>query len=249
MTQLSFDLDFRTAYGRDNYFVGPSNQTAIDFIDKWPDWGRVPFLIVYGDEGSGKKHLASVWQDKSNAGIFDAKRFRQTPLEEIISKPCDLIIHQLHLLIGDEESEEKLFHIYNHFFNSTPGRYVLLTSRFAPSELDIDLADLASRLRGATSFRIKSPDDEILLQVLGKQLNDKGFQVTEELLKYALLRMDRSWAMPRRLAETVSRMSLETKKGLSRKLIQEALINIEQGPENQPYGKVIPPAAGKLNHS
>ena len=36
-TQLSFDLPVRAALGQDDFFLSPSNQTAVTMIDKWKD--------------------------------------------------------------------------------------------------------------------------------------------------------------------------------------------------------------------
>lgn len=225
-SQLSFNLDFRPAYGREDFFVGAPNEEAIVSIDRWPDWGASPFLIIYGDEGSGKKHISSVWQSKSNAAVFDARSFADVKLDVILSNSPNIILHQLHLILGDRELEEKLFHIYNHYIGHQ--KHVLLTSRSAPAELDITLPDLKSRILSSRNVRIKNPDDVLLIQVLGKQLSDKGFQPTEDLLAYAIKLMERSWTMPKRLADMLNKMSLDTQKGLTKKMIRETIIKIEQ---------------------
>ena len=228
MSQLSFNLDFRPAYGREDFFVGHSNEEAIFSIDKWPDWGVSPFLVIYGDEGSGKKHIASVWQSKSNARVMDATSFADADLQEILDATPNIILHQLHLILGEPELEEKLFHIYNRYINLEDKKHVLMTSRFAPGELDITLPDLKSRLLSSRNVRIKNPDDTLLVQVLGKQLHDKGFQPTGELLEYAVKFMERSWTMPKRLSDTISKMSLDKQKGLTKKMIRDAIIALEE---------------------
>lgn len=246
--QLSFNLDFRPAYGREDFFVGYSNEEAIVSIDHWPDWGVSPFLVIYGAEGSGKKHIASVWQSKSNALVLDAKTFPDMRLGDIIAETPNIILHQLHLVLGDRQLEEKLFHIYNHYIGLTDKKHVLMTSRFAPSELDIVLPDLKSRILSSRNVRIKNPDDILLMQVLGKQLNDKGFQPTEDLLNYAVKLMERSWAMPKRLAETLNKMSLDKQRGLTKTMIREAIISIEQHNDHQ-KDLFTPPATGGFDHS
>lgn len=228
MSQLSFNLDFRPAYGREDFFVGNSNEEAIISIDHWPDWGASPFLIIYGDEGSGKKHIASVWQSKSKAIVLDAKTFPDADLQEILETAPNIILHQLHLILGEPELEEKLFHIYNRYIGLVDKKHVLMTSRFAPSELDITLPDLKSRILSSRNVRIKNPDDTLLIQVLGKQLNDKGFQPTEEMLNYAVKLMERSWTMPKRLSDALNKMSLDKQKGLTKKMIREAIMTLEE---------------------
>ena len=244
--QLSFNLDFRPAYGREDFFVGVSNEEAIKTIELWPNWGKSPFLIVYGDEGSGKKHIASVWQSKSDAIVLDVKKFSDLELSDLFASTPNVILHQLHLILGEPELEEKLFHIYNHYIGLTDKRHLLITSRSAPSELDISLPDLKSRIFASRQVRIKYPDDVLLMQVLGKQLNDKGFQPTEELLQYAIKLMERSWAMPKRLTEVLNKMSLEEQKGLTKKMIRGAILKIEQSGEQQEPSTQL--AVSELRH-
>ena len=66
MQQIPMDLSFRSAQGRDNFFISSSNQLAADWIDRWPDWpGQIKGLNIVGDSGSGKSHLGAVWQEQS----------------------------------------------------------------------------------------------------------------------------------------------------------------------------------------
>lgn len=230
--QLSFNLDFRPAYGRDDFFVGSANEEAILNIDKWPDWGISPFLIIYGEEGSGKKHIASVWQRKSNAVLLDATSFPRTDLQQVLEETPNIILHQLHLLLGDRESEEKLFHLYNRYIGLNEKRHVLMTSRLSPSQEEIVIPDLRSRIMGSRIIRIRNPDDTMLMQVLGKQLTDKGFQPSEDLLQYAVNMMERSWTMPKKLADILNRISLDQKSKLTRKMVREGILHIEADHQN-----------------
>ncbi len=247
MTQLSFDLEFRAAYGRDDFIVGRSNEMAIRLIDRWPDWDMNPFLIVYGDEGSGKKHLASVWQKKSSAIVFSPEAFSKTDLLDILNAAPNIILYNLHEIVGNAVAEEKLFHIYNHYKELSDRKFVLITSRFAPSELNANFKDVQSRLNGSMTVKIDNPDDMLLMQVLGKQLHDRGFQPTEDLLRYAVKLMERSWTAPKRLAEILNKMSLDAQKGLTKRMIGDAISQIETLSDQDDL--FIPPAAGKLSLS
>ena len=66
--QLSFDLPAKTALGRDDFCVAPSNVMAVALLDpgfSWPS-GK---LVLTGPAGSGKTHLAHVWASQSGARI------------------------------------------------------------------------------------------------------------------------------------------------------------------------------------
>ena len=71
LRQLAFDLPGRTALGREDFFVAPSNALAVAKIDLWPRWSPTK-LVLTGPVGSGKTHLAAVWAGASGADIVSA---------------------------------------------------------------------------------------------------------------------------------------------------------------------------------
>src|SRR3954454_2701335 len=70
--QLVLDLPLRTAQGRDDFLVTPSNAAAVDMIDRYPDWPHHGVVLV-GGKGSGKSHLLEVWRQTSKAPLVLAK--------------------------------------------------------------------------------------------------------------------------------------------------------------------------------
>ena len=69
--QLILDLAHRQALGAEDFLVSRSNAAAVELIDRWPDWPH-PASLVIGTQGSGKTHLAHVWQLRSSAGLIAA---------------------------------------------------------------------------------------------------------------------------------------------------------------------------------
>ena len=60
--QLPLMLSYRKAFGREDFVVAPCNQEAVSWIDKWPNW-PVTAVLIYGESGSGKTHLASIFSE------------------------------------------------------------------------------------------------------------------------------------------------------------------------------------------
>ena len=68
--QLPLDLPVRNAMNAAGFVVSESNQDAVAWLDRWPDWPN-GILAVYGPPGGGKTHLAHVWQARSAARFLE----------------------------------------------------------------------------------------------------------------------------------------------------------------------------------
>src|SRR5436190_11349249 len=64
--QLAFALPHAESLTRDNFLEGPANEAALTLIERWPDWPN-RIMVLAGEEGSGKSHLASIWAERSGA--------------------------------------------------------------------------------------------------------------------------------------------------------------------------------------
>ncbi|MBL29002.1 MAG: DNA replication protein [Rhodospirillaceae bacterium] len=221
--QLVLDLGHRTALGREDFMVGSSNRSAVDWLDRWPDWpGRG--LVLYGAAGSGKSHLASVWQAVSGAGLLTAGD--ETVLRQATAahRPGECFVVEDVALPFDERA---LLHLYNAV--TADGGFLLLTARVAPSAMALGLPDLASRLRGLPSAALSDPDDDLLAVVLMKQLADRQLVVPVEVVAYLVQRMERSFDTARRLAAALDHASLVEQKKIDKVLAGKVLARLETG--------------------
>ena len=81
--QLALDLRHRPALGRDDFLVAASNEAAVRWIDRWPDW-PAPGMVLWGPPGCGKSHLAAVWRHRAGGPLL-------TPGEVAGSEPPALL--------------------------------------------------------------------------------------------------------------------------------------------------------------
>lgn len=225
--QLPLDLQFRPAYGRDDFLVTGSNKDAVAMIDAWPSsWGGFPALTIFGPAGSGKSHLAAVWAKRTDAASLSPAQFAQMEPHDIVALERHVALERLDLLSGDEKLEQKLFHLYNAM---NAGKHsLLLTSHVAPAKIDFALRDLSSRLRASSAVEIRQPDDDLFCYVLAKQLHDQGFVVPEKVAKYAVERMERSWPVMDSLVALLALRATAEKKGITVALVRAALLEMEQ---------------------
>lgn len=205
--QLTFDLPLRPAMGRDDFYVSTANAGAVVQIDAWRDWSTGK-LVLCGDAGAGKTHLAHVWAAQAGARIVSAVSVAEN-LEELSDAPA-LAVEDADGICEDADAEEALFHLHNAFFHR--GAPLLLTARKAPSRWGIVLPDLASRMAQAGLAQLDAPDDALLLAVMMKRAFDRQLAVTPKILAYAAPRLERSFAAADTFIARVDALALSEKR-------------------------------------
>ncbi len=220
--QLVLNLPYRPAVGREDFLVVPSNEEAVDAIDAWPDWQHHGLALV-GPAASGKSHLASVWQASSRAIFISTGDLSTKKVPEFLTSGAVVIED----LPGEGLDEPALFHLLN--LAREGDASVLLTSRTPPAHWPIKLPDLASRLRALPLAALNPPDDDLLQSVLIKLFSDRQLLVEVSVIKYLVVRMERSIEMAANLVAALDEAALSRKVKIGQRLAKEVLENLQSG--------------------
>lgn len=214
--QMVLDLPHRTALGREDFLVTPSNAAAVSVIDSYPGWPHHAVAIV-GPPGSGKTHLLEVWRQQSGAALVPASAVTEAAVPALMAKGA--------LAIDDAPGaaldERGLFHLLNHARQHRG--HVLIVSVQVPVSWQVRLPDLASRLKALPVAMLGAPDDELLRGVLVKLFGDRQLSIDAPLIAYMLARMPRSLEAASRLVADIDRRALEEKAEISRGLVSRVL--------------------------
>lgn len=214
--QLVLDLPLRTALGRDDFLVTPSNAAAVAMIDRYPDWPHHGVVLV-GDGGSGKTHLLEVWRQASGARLVSAAALGLEPPDRLLETGALAIDNAP----GDALDERALFHLLN--LTRETGGHVLIASASDPAQWAVRLPDLASRLKALAVARLDPPDDALLRGVLVKHFADRQIGVEEPVISYLMLRMPRSLDAARAIVAELDAMALAEKTPVTRALAARVL--------------------------
>lgn len=223
--QLALPLSFRNVKNHSNFILNKVNEVALSLIDEFNDIKNFknkfnfPVLILYGPPGSGKTHLAHIYQEITDAKFI--KKFNNFNLNEAkLGKS---------FIFDDFDKfsnlNEKLF---IHFFNEILlnfGSLLIITTK-PPNEITFNLSDLQSRIRSCISTKIELPNDEFLFSILVKELSDKKILLNDKLCLYIIQRIKRNYKSISLFAETLDIMSLEKKKKITLMHIKEVLSTI-----------------------
>jgi chromosomal replication initiation ATPase DnaA len=212
--QLAFSLDHAESFAREDFLAGPSNETALALVERWPDWPARTMLLV-GPEGSGKSHLAAIWARISGARVAAARTLEAAMLPAALATGA-LVVEDL----ADGRFDERaLFHLIN--LVREEGAFVLFTGRSAPAAWQTVIADLASRLRALPTVELAPPDDTLLRAVIVKLFADRQLAVEESVVAYLAARIERSFAGARSAVERLDREALRLKRPVTRALAGE----------------------------
>ena len=77
--QLALTLEHAESFAREDFLTGPSNESALALIERWPDWPARAVLLV-GPQDSGKSHLAAIWAELSGARFTAARSLASADL-------------------------------------------------------------------------------------------------------------------------------------------------------------------------
>nr|WP_315457884.1 DnaA/Hda family protein [uncultured Sphingorhabdus sp.] len=126
-------------------------------------------------------------------------------------------------VIDDAETTpaETLFNAWNRAQDKNVP--LLLVSRWQPGEWNIVLPDLQSRLGAALILEIAAPDDEMIEQLLQKQLADRGAAISIDALSYVKRRIERSYAGIEKFARAANAMALAENAPVNLALVKKVL--------------------------
>lgn len=205
--QLSLKLPYRPSYGRGDFLVAPCNFEAVQWIDHCDSW-CTPAIIIYGESGCGKSHLATTFSPVClDARIMDLSQLPTVCPKHTVIEHIDETVH-----------EETLFHLYNRITGQ--GSKLLMTARQIPQ---FRLKDLQSRINATPKIAISTPDEELIYAVFYKAFQDRQLMIEPKVIEYAVLRIPRSFEAVKKVFEQADSLSLSRGQKVTIPLMKSAI--------------------------
>ena len=220
LEQLPLSLSHPTDFYSDDLVVTKSNKSAYELIERWPDW-PMPVAVLVGPDGSGKTHFATVWADISKAQKIEPDQLDQAIT--FIEKGIPVLVEDMD---GVNLNEVVFFHLINSVKERrviNPKTTLLITARKGPSNWNVKLDDLASRLRSVTLATLEQPDDELLNAVAFKLFSDRQITVDPSVVEFLVSRSERSLFALGKTVDQIDRLALQRKSKITKALVSEAL--------------------------
>ncbi len=205
--QLALELARAPSYAADEFLVSPGNEAAHDAVMRWPAWPD-PVLLLVGPAGSGKSHLAAIWEERAKARRLDAAA---VAAEAAIDEP--LVLEDCDRHPPDEGA-------FFHFLNALRGTRgsLLMTARVEPGLWSIRTPDLLSRLRLSPVATIASPDSALIRAVIVKLFADRQIAIEEDVVNYAARHCEQSFAAVNRFVKLADETAMAAGRRITRPL-------------------------------
>ncbi|WP_041522944.1 DnaA regulatory inactivator Hda [Gilvimarinus agarilyticus] len=197
--QLSLGVSLKDDATFDNFYApeGSSNEQVIRALREQVEGAGEHFLYLWGASGVGLTHLL-----QASCHNAEARRMavQYLPLRELTGfapealldglEELDMVcLDGLEAVAGNPAWERALFNLYNALRDA--GRLLLVAAPQNPRELNIQLADLRSRLQWGVILKVQPLDDTDKQQALMRRARERGMELNEEVASYIVQRVPR----------------------------------------------------------
>ena len=197
------DPQLNRKYTFDSYIEGDCNRlarSAGEAVAKKPGGTAFNPLVIYGDVGLGKTHLAQAignhvlgeWENKSVLYVSSEKFTNQiiqyiknNAIQDFVNfyQQIDvLIVDDIQFLANKPKTQEIFFHIFNQLHQS--GKQLILTSDRAPKDLDGMQERLISRFKWGLTADLQTPDLETRMAILESKMNQEGVEMPNSVVEF-----------------------------------------------------------------
>lgn len=208
---VKVDSQLNPEYTFDIYIEGSCNRlarnAALAIADR-PGGTAFNPLVLYGDVGLGKTHLAHAAgnaivakQSKAKVLYVTTERFTNQVIQSIKNNATSdfmnfyqmidvLIIDDIQFLANRQKTQEIFFNIFNQLHQN--GKQIILTSDRPPKDLK-DVEDrLISRFKWGLSADLEVPDYETRRAILEAKMQREGIEIPDDVAQFVCYNIKKS---------------------------------------------------------
>jgi DnaA family protein len=220
MNQLGLPISLDSKMLLDNFIANSELVNLINqlFLDK-----KASEIYVYGLSGQGKTHvlqgvvLKALENDK-NAIYIDCTDPFPEHLFDFINQLSFISFDNVDLI--SNENQETFFDLYNRARQA--GVVILVSGSGLPADLNV-MKDLKTRLSLAAVYKLEELNDELTIDVLNKQMNDRNLTIDSKIYEYLFKNYSRDLNTLVSAMNELDKASLQSKKAISIPFVKSVL--------------------------
>jgi len=220
MNQLGLPISLDSKMLLDNFIA---NSELVNLIHQLFQDKKASEIYVYGLTGQGKTHvlqgvvLKALARDK-NAIYIDCIDSFPEHLLDFINQLSFISLDNVDLI--SKESQEIFFDLYNRARQA--GVVILVSGSSLPADLTV-MKDLKTRLSLAAVYKLEALNDELKMDVLNKQMNDRNLTIDSKIYEYLFKNYSRDLNTLVSAMNQLDKASLQSKKAISIPFVKKVL--------------------------
>jgi len=220
MNQLGLPISLDSKMLLDNFIA---NSELLNLIHQLFQDKKASEIYVYGLTGQGKTHvlqgvvLKALASDK-NAIYIDCIDSFPEHLLDFIDQLSFISLDNIDLI--SKENQEIFFDLYNRARQA--GVVILVSGSSLPADLTV-MKDLKTRLSLAAVYKLEALNDELTMDVLNKQMNDRNLTIDSKIYEYLFKNYSRDLNTLVSVMNQLDKASLQSKKAISIPFVKTVL--------------------------
>jgi len=220
MNQLGLPISLDSKMLLDNFIA---NSELVNLIHQLFQDKKASEIYVYGLTGQGKTHvlqgvvLKALASDK-NAIYIDCIDSFPEHLLDFIDQLSFISLDNVDLI--SKENQEIFFDLYNRARQA--GVVILVSGSSLPADLTV-MKDLKTRLSLAAVYKLEALNDELTMDVLNKQMNDRNLTIDSKIYEYLFKNYSRDLNTLVSAMNQLDKASLQSKKAISIPFVKTVL--------------------------
>jgi len=225
-TQLTLDLQLKDSFTFNNIVSG-ENQLLIDLLQSH-NLSSEKQIYIWGAHNTGKTHLMqalcqNIAQQNKSVSYLPLKQLIEYSPEvfqgqEAMDVCC---IDDVQLLQNKADWQESLFDLINRIRENN--KQLILTANQPPTEIDIQLKDLTSRLQWGPVFKLSELNDAEKCQALQQRAELRGFELADKVAGYLLNNYNRDMADLFEMLDALDKAQLQQHRRLTIPFVKTVL--------------------------
>jgi DnaA family protein len=228
LTQLALDIGLRDD-ATFNSYCKVNNEMAYACVVSMAQGQGEQFTYLWGKAGVGKTHLLQaachLASDNELPSVY-------LPLDSVaVTVDIDKLqgLENINLICLDNVQaiatkskwEEELFHLFNNI--KAKQHKLLITADKPPTQLNLNLSDLKSRLSWGVVYQLHDLEDEAKLMVLQSRAKSRGLELDHAVGRFLLRRCSRNMAYLFTMLEHLDKASLAQQRKLTVPFVKQIL--------------------------